>query len=284
MGVSMNVKRAIITAASPAEWRLPLQDLVDRHGRDKTALQMIIEEVRDAGIDETCVVICPGREEAYRQAAGPFADQLTLIEQDHPRGYGDALFRAREFVDDDAFLHLVSDHLYLSESDTGCARQLVNVAVTEQCAVSGVQPTREHKLPYFGVVAGTPVRNRGHLYEVGRVIEKPTPTLAEQQLVVPGLRAGHYLCLFGMHVLTPAIMELLDEALSGAGGDDRVSLSPSLSALAARERYLALEVSGSRYNIGEQYGLLMAQLAVALAGDDREQILGELVELLAARR
>jgi UTP--glucose-1-phosphate uridylyltransferase len=56
-----------------------------------------------------------------------------------------------------------------------------------------------------------------------------------------------------------------------------------LSALAAQERYLALEVNGARYNIGEQYGLLIAQLAVALAGRDREQILRELLELLATR-
>ena len=35
-----------------------------------------------------------------------------------------------------------------------------------------------------------------------RVIE-PTPSVAEQQLTVPGLRAGFYLCFFGVHVLTP---------------------------------------------------------------------------------
>jgi UTP--glucose-1-phosphate uridylyltransferase len=188
-------------------------------------------------------------------------------------------------VRDEAFLHLVSDHLYLSTGETGCARQLVDVATAEKCAVSGVQPAREHKLPHFGVVGGAPVRNHSHLYLVERVIEKPTPTLAEQQLVVPGLRAGHYLSLFGMHVLTPSIMELLAGALDDENMfvDGKISLSPSLSALAARERYLALDVSGARYNIGEQYGLLIAQLAVALAGADREQILGELVELLAAR-
>ena len=28
----------------------------------------------------------------------------------------------------------------------------------------------------------------------------------------PGLRAGHYLCFFGMHVLTPAVFELLERA------------------------------------------------------------------------
>ena len=279
----MHIRRAVITAASPAQWRLPLQNLVDRHGEDKTALQAILQEVQDAGIDEICVVICPGRGDAYQQAAGPFDGRLVLIEQDQPRGYGDALFRARDFVGDEPFLHLVSDHLYISDSDTACARQLVDLSAVEECAVSGVQPTREGKLPLFGVVGGNPVHNRSGLYLVSRVIEKPTPTLAEQQLVVPGLRAGHYLGLFGMHVLTPGVMDRLGAALADAPRKETISLSPALSALAAQERYLALEVNGARYNIGEQYGLLIAQLAVALAGQDREQILRELLELLATR-
>jgi UTP--glucose-1-phosphate uridylyltransferase len=48
-------------------------------------------------------------------------------------------------------------------------------------------------------------------FEIAEVVEKPTPTEAEQRLIVPGLRAGHYLCFFGMHVLTPLVMELLAE-------------------------------------------------------------------------
>jgi UTP--glucose-1-phosphate uridylyltransferase len=280
----MNITRAIITAAAPDQSTLPLQRLVDRVGREKTALQMIIEEVLDAGIDELCVVICPGRRDAFEQAAGPHVNRLAFVEQNHPRGYGDALYRARDFVRDEPFLHLVSDHLYLSHGEQGCARQLVDVAAAENCAVSGVQPTRESKLPYFGTVGGTPVPNRPRLYEITRVVEKPTPTRAEQELIVPGLRAGHYLCLFGMHVLTPAVMDLLGAALADAGPDERVSLSAALAALPRRERYLALEVDGTRYNIGVQYGLLIAQLAVALSGQDREQVLAELVELLATQR
>jgi UTP--glucose-1-phosphate uridylyltransferase len=87
-----------------------------------------------------------------------------------------------------------------------------------------------------------------------------------------------------MHVLTPAVMDLLAAALADAGPNERVSLSAALAALARRERYLALEVDGTRYNIGVQYGLLVAQLAVALSGQDREQVLAELVELLATQR
>ena len=51
--------------------------------------------------------------------------------------------------------------------------------------------------------------------------------------------------------------------------------------IAERERYLAFEVRGSRYNLGMQYGLLVAQLALGLAGQDRAEILAQVVELLA---
>jgi UTP--glucose-1-phosphate uridylyltransferase len=120
------------------------------------------------------------------------------------------------------------------------------------------------------------------VYEVESVVEKPTPTEAEQRLVVPGLRAGHYLCLFGMHVLTPTVMEILGQTVA-AGADQPVFLSPALTILAQRERCLALEVDGTRFNIGLKYGVFMSQLAFGLAGCDREEILARLVELLAAR-
>ena len=120
-------------------------------------------------------------------------------------------------------------------------------------------------------------------YEVAQVIEKPTPTEAEQKLLVPGLRSGHYLCFFGMHVLSPLVMELLDEALREADGRQSVPLTPSLAKLASRERYLAHELQGTRHDIGITYGLLSAQLAIALSGHDRDEILSMLVELLAGR-
>ncbi len=114
------------------------------------------------------------------------------------------------------------------------------------------------------------------------MLEKPTPTEAEQRLIVPGLRAGHYLCFFGMHVLTPAVMELLAEEVAQAGSRG-VHLTTALAKLAKRERYLACELEGHRYDIGVKYGLLTAQLALALDGQDRDEVLSGLVELLARR-
>src|SRR3712207_7748358 len=48
---------------------------------------------------------------------------------------------------------------------------------------------------------------RSTLFPYTTLFRSPTPTEAEQRLIVPGLRAGHYLCFFGMHVLTPARSE-----------------------------------------------------------------------------
>ena len=49
------------------------------------------------------------------------------------------------------------------------------------------------------------------------------------------------------------------------------------------ERYLALELQGRRYDIGLKYGLLTEQLALALDGGDRDEVLSNLVEMLALK-
>lgn len=278
----MKIRRAVITAAGPNQDRLPLQRLVDLDGLEKTALEIIVEEVVASGVEQICVVVRPGNQQAYAEAAGRYARMLSFVEQPAPRGYGDALYRACEFVDDQPFVHLVSDHLYLSGESRRCAQQLVEAAQREQCPVSAVQATHESLLPYYGAVGGRRAAGRTDLYEIEAVLEKPTPTEAEQQLIVPGLRAGHYLCLFGMHVLTPAVMQILGAQLAAAP-DQSLSLSPALETLAKRERHLALELNGRRYNMGVKYGTLFSQLALALAGADREEILARLVELLAGR-
>lgn len=278
----MEIKKAVITAAGKSQRTLPLQTLVDRDGQTKTALRIIVEEILSAGIDEICVVICPGDQPAYAAAAGGQAGRLRFIEQKAPRGYGHAVFSAREFTGAAPFLLLVGDHLYVSCTSKRSAQQLVEVAATEKCSVSAVQATHESKLPYYGTVGGQLVPARKGLYEIARVVEKPTPTEAEQKLIVPGLRAGHYLCFFGMHVLTPAVMELLEEE-NAVAGEGMLLFSTALARLAGRERYLASELQARRYDIGVKYGLLTAQLALALDGKDRDEVLAGLVELLARR-
>ncbi len=279
----MKTTKAVITAAARNQRTLPLQTLIDRDGLAKSVLGIIIEEALRAGIEDICVVVCPGDETAYREAAGDHAGRLHFVPQEQPLGYGHAVYCAREFVGSAPFLHMVGDHIYISGGARGCAQQLIEVAEAQACSVSGVQPTRENQLPYFGAVGGQRVKGASDLYLIERVVEKPTPTEAEQTLLIPGLRAGHYLCFFGMHVLTPVVMELLEQQVAAHDEQSSLQLSPVLAQLAERERYLALETQGRRYPVDARYGLLTAQVALALSGQDRDEVLTTLCELLAQR-
>lgn len=276
----MQVLKAVITAAAPNQNTLPLQRLVDRNGQEKTALQLIVEETLSAGVEEIGVVIQPGDEANYRAAAGSSIGAIRFLHQPKPLGYADALLQAESFCGDDPFLHLVGDHLYLSAASTSCASQLVAIAKQHECPVSAVQSTREHRLPYFGIVGGSSVPRHDGLYEIRTVVEKPTPTLAEQELITPGLRSGRYLGYFGMHVLTPMAWSCMHDIMKDPSLE-RPTLSDAADKFPQRGKYLAFQIKGKRFNIGFQYGVLIAQLAIGLSGRDRDFLLTELVELLA---
>ncbi len=307
----MRITKAVITAAGRGARQYPAFDtvqkamlpVVDRDGLTKPVLQIIVEEALESGIEEVCVVVAPRDEEVYRslflsyvtnlragfrgepwaeeqaKRVGDMQGRLRFAVQDEPRGYGHAVWCAREFVGDEAFLLLLSDHLYLSNESRRCARQLLDLATEEQCAASAVQSTREHLIHQYGTLTGRRLQDRSDVYTIDEIIEKPNPTQAELRLGVPGLRAGHYLCFFGMHALTPGVFGLLGDLVerdTKEGGS--IQLTTALNALAARERYLALETRGTRHNLGVKYGVVEAQIAMALAGVDRERMLAGLLE------
>jgi UTP--glucose-1-phosphate uridylyltransferase len=85
-----------------------------------------------------------------------------------------------------------------------------------------------------------------------------------------------------MHVLTPAIFEIL-ETLMAQSPTGRTSLSAALAVLAQREQYLAMIQRGRRFDVGVKYGLFTAQLALALSGQDRDEVLEGLIDVLATR-
>ncbi len=279
----MRVTKAVITAAGKGQRTLPLQTLIDSDGIEKSVLSILIEEVLHAGIEEICIVVHPGDEQPYAAEAGDHAGRLHFVHQERALGYGHAVYCARDFVTDEPFLHLVGDHVYVSRDSENCAQRLVQVASSEACSVSAVQSTREHLLPYYGTVGGQRIHERSDLYRVETVMEKPTPTKAEQHLIVPGQRAGHYLCFFGMHVLTPILFDILEELLEQAADGGGVWLGDALNILGHREQYLALEMPDQRYDLGVRYGLMTAQIALALSGKDRDVVLSHLLELLAVR-
>ena len=138
----MKITKAIITAAGKGQRNLPLQTLIDRDGQQKSVLSVIIEEVVRAGIKDICIIIHPDDEDAFRAVAVDHARHLSFVYQKEPRGYGHAVWCAKDFTKAEPFLHLIGDHLYVSRMKKGCAQRVVETAEAESCAVSAVQPTR----------------------------------------------------------------------------------------------------------------------------------------------
>ncbi len=276
---------AVITAAAPNQRHLLYQTLAKADGRLETlahfAVELLLPDGREALVDRLAIVIPAGETPRFADLLEDAASKVTLIEQTGPRGYLQALYQARDFVAHDPFLHLVGDHFYLAEAgpSSSLPAALIESYRREGASVVAVQPTRESLLPYFGAVGGVPWAGGPSMYLVDTVLEKPTPTEAEQRLIVSGMRAGHYLCFFGMHMFAPSLMLLLDE-LFAAGAPPR-NLSEALALLAKRERVLATILPGSRFDLGARYGILQAQLALAMQGPDREEILAMMLELLA---
>jgi UTP--glucose-1-phosphate uridylyltransferase len=279
---------AVITAAAPNQRHLLHQTLAGPEGRLSTlahfALELLLPEGQEPLVDRVAFVIPAGDRERFAELTGATTGRhVELIEQPSPNGYVDAVYQARHFVGNDPFLHMVGDHFYLAHRGhpSHLAAELIAAYREEGSTITAVQPTRESLLGSFGAIGGNPINTAAGrlLYQVETVVEKPTPTQAEQSLVVSGLRAGHYLCFFGMHVFSPALMLLLDEAQ--AAGEMPKSLSAAMDTLSKRERVLATVLPGSRFDLGAPYGILQAQLALALNGPNREDVLAMMLELLA---
>ena len=308
----MKVRKAVITAAARGERLYPVADTIqkamlpaiDVDGLHKPVIQIIAEEAFASGIEEICIICAPGDGDRYISAFRSLRDNLVksfkgvdwarqeaekidqlisriqFAEQKEPRGYGHAVYCAREFVQKEPFLLLLGDYLYVSDlSDKRCAAQLIELASQENCAVSAVNPTNEHQVSRYGTLTGKQLPNKSGVYQIEKIIEKPSLSLAELELQTPGLRVGYYLCFFGMHVLTPTVFDILEKELEGDGNN--ILLTPALQELAEREKYLAQEVKGNRYDLSIQHGLLRAQIALGLAGEAHDETLSSLVELLA---
>ena len=280
--IAMQIRKAVITAAGKDQRNLPMQTLFDQQGKERSVLSLVVREAVRAGITDVGIVVWPGDEEPYARLLADDGARLNFIPQTETRGYAHAVFSAQSFVRNEPFLHFVGDHIYVGTEASGSAKRLVEAAAAEGCAISAVQVTRENLLPFYGTVGGQPVPGKPGFYRVETVREKPTPTEAEQRLMVPGLRSGQYLCFYGMHVLTPAIFDILSSLLSDAP-TGRVSLSAALAVLAQREQYLAMIQTGQRFDVGVKYGLFTAQLALALSGLDRDEVLTQLIHVLATR-
>jgi UTP--glucose-1-phosphate uridylyltransferase len=295
------IRKAIIPVAGratrhwPASLAVPkaLFPLVDGDGRTKPVLQLILEEAFASGIERACVVTGPGEEGPYRRylealealealavgegggaggagGAGTTSGRVdwparvSFAIQSSPDGFGHAVLCGRDFAAGEPVLVMLGDHVYRSAETRPCARQLLDCFHAGGAAVSAVQRTPEADLHLFGTVRATPLSGRARAYTVHEIVEKPAVATARERLRVPGVPVGQYLCWFGLHAMTPGLFDVLDEdARLDRRERGELQLTAAQARLAAREPYLAYEVAGWRFDMGDPAGLVRTQQALA---------------------
>ena len=170
------------------------------------------------------------------------------IRQSEPLGLGHAVLCAEPVVGDEPFAVILADDLIYDDAQ-GCLSQMVDVYEKENCGVVGVQEVNQEDVKSYGVIAGEKIQD--NLWKVDTFVEKPEPNDAPSNVAV-----------VGRYILEPSIFEILENTGEGAGGE--IQLTDALAKQAQKEKLLAYQFTGKRYDCGSKEGYLEATVEYAL--------------------
>ncbi len=274
------IRKAVIPAAGFSTRLFPaskgiikeLFPIIDSKGRAKPAIMALIEEAVHAGVEEVCLIVqrrdreffedffntpppienynrLSQEDQAYCQYLLDLGRQVTVIAQEVQEGFGHAVFCAKEWVDGEPFLLMLGDHLYASDSETSCTRQLLDVYDQVGHSVVGLKTTSVEELHNFGCVNG--VWQDDSLLSITEFYEKPPVGYARQHLHVDRMDEDLFLTVFGLYVLTPKIFEYLGENIShNLRERGEFQLTPCLDTLRKEDNFSGYVLKGRRFDIG----------------------------------
>ena len=294
------IQKAVIPIAGygtrlfPATKAVPkaLFPIIDQDGFAKPIIQLIIEEALAAGVEEVCLVAQPqqvapiadyfsGNVAAAIREKSELAAQADRLEeigerlhfaiQAEPEGFGHAIYCARDFAAGEPVIVLLGDHLYISETEGSCAKQLADVYVELGKSVTSLDLCHESELSVNGVVHGNPSVESDRLYALAQISEKPTVGYAQEHLRVEGIPEGQYLCNFGIDLLTPLLFDILDynykhQVLTHG----EVQLRDAMTEMIKQEGMYGYRVAGNRYDTGNPQELLRSVNAFGLESPYQE--------------
>ncbi|MCY4400950.1 MAG: sugar phosphate nucleotidyltransferase [Candidatus Poribacteria bacterium] len=295
-----SIDKAIIPIAGygtrlfPATKAVPkaLFPIIAQDGLAKPIIQLIIEEALSAGVEEVCLVAQPHQVEpitdyfsgnvpdAIREKPelAEQADRLTEIGerlqfaiQEDPQGFGHAIYCAKDFAADDPVMILLGDHLYISDTDDSCAKQLADVYTQTGKSVTSLDVCDESELSVNGIVQGSPAPDTPRLFELAHIAEKPTVDYAREHMRVEGVwdaqDSHQYLCHFGIDLLTPLLFDILDyNYRNQILTHGEIQLRDAMSEVVKQEGMFGYRVAGSRYDTGNPQELLRTAYTFGLHG------------------
>ncbi|HXG39728.1 MAG TPA: UTP--glucose-1-phosphate uridylyltransferase GalU [Candidatus Limnocylindrales bacterium] len=278
----MRVRKAVFPAAGWGTRFLPLTKAQPKEMLplvDKPVIQYAVEEAVAAGIEQVIIVTSSqkraiedhfdlnyelehlleekGEIEKLRQVRH-ISDlaQIAYVRQKEQLGLGHAVLVTKDLVGHEPFAVILPDDVILS--DRPCIGQLIHAFQETHASVVAVAEVPREEVGRYGVIAGEPVEgplNRGRLWRVSRLVEKPDPASAPSNLAI-----------VGRYILTWKIFDKLEQTPRGAGGE--IQLTDAIMALMDDQDVYAYEFEGTRYDAGTPMGWLKASVEIALQRPD----------------
>lgn len=241
---------------------------------DKPALQLIVEEVVDAGIKDIFVVLSPDKQAVVRHfekdeklermlvSQGKLAEaesvrrvsemaDFTYGWQQSVTGTGMAVMLAEEWADGQPFVVLNGDDVIYNDGQTVTA-QLVKQFEKVSRSVIGVQPVEKsviHKYASCKVVSG-----KDRLYLIDDIIEKPS----DEQIY-------SLLAPLGRYIVT---LDIFDAIRQSPKRNGEVYLTDALRIQAQSQGIYVYDFEGTRYDFGDKLGYLKGVTEYALRDEN----------------
>lgn len=273
------VRKAVFPVAGMGTRFLPATKVVPKEMLpvvDKPVVQYAVEEAKEAGIEQFIFVTGRGKhiiedhfDHAYELESLltarektteldslleglPVSGSVSFTRQQKPLGLGHAVWCARHLVGDEPFAVLLPDDLLVGQP--GALTQMIEAyeKVGGGAIIAAEEKTLEETQRY-GVVS--PGKSDGNITEVRGVVEKPRPKDAPSRL-----------CVIGRYILQPEIFAELGRREKGAGGE--IQLTDSMARLIGNMPLHAVKTTCERYDCGDKFGFLQANIALGLTRSD----------------
>jgi UTP--glucose-1-phosphate uridylyltransferase len=251
---------------------------------DKPSLQYIVEELVESGI--TDIVIVTGRNKNSIEDHFDYSFELetTLekegkaellekvskiskmvniyyVRQNKPLGLGHAILKAKSFIGNDPFIVALGDDIMYSPTKS-VSKQLIEKYNEYGTSVIGVQEVEQNDVSKYGIVSPGKTLDNSTV-EIENFIEKPSLEEAPSRMA----------CL-GRYLLDGKIFKYLEETKPGSGGEIQLT-DGILKMIQDKNKVIAYNFQGKRYDIGNKIGLLKANIEFGLRNNETKKDLEE---------
>lgn len=286
----MKIKKAIIPAAGLGTRVLPASKSCPKEMLpivDKPAIQYIVEEAVKAGITDILIITNRGKgiiedhfdhsielenmlQKRGRTDTLEELDNLAnmaniyYLRQKETRGLGDAVLRARQFVGDEPFAVLYGDDVIIG--DVPAIGELIEAYETFGKSVVGIKEVPDHLIVKYSSLKVEKTGDK--TYAVSDMVEKPK---LEEKF--------SNFSILGRCVLEPEIFDVLERTPLGAGNE--LQLTDAMCEIAKSKGMTGVDFSGTRYDMGNKFSILKANIEVGLNHPETKDELKEYIKQLA---